>query len=372
MKTKPIRILQIVPNMQAGGLESLIMNLYRHIDRNKVQFDFLVHYKDRKFFDDEIESLGGKIYRFSLRDDNNIFKYKRELNKFFKQHKEYKVIHCHMSSIGTTVFKIAKKHNINVRIAHSHNSSTDKTLKGRIKRLLMLPLKKYSTVNFACSNDAGKFLFGNKPFTFFENAINIERFKFNQNKRDEYRKLLNIEDKCFVIGCDARFNIQKNHIFLLKVFKQLMQSNNVKLLLIGKGEREDEIRKFITENSLQNNVIILQNIKNIEDYYCAMDCFVLPSLYEGLPLVAIQAQASGLPCYFSDKITTQTNLSGEINFLPIDNDTEFAGSIKLTKSKDRLKNYENIYNSNFNIIKKAKEIENFYLLKYGDDNETSR
>lgn len=159
MKT---RILHIVPNMNIGGLETFIMNVYRNIDRDKIQFDFLEHYAEESAYDEEIKSLGGKIYNFTFRNDNNLFKYIKNLNNFFKTHKEYKILHCHMESVGAIVFIIARLHGIKILIGHAHTNSTSNTIKGRIKRFVSKFFKYTTTLNLACSNEAGKYLFRKK------------------------------------------------------------------------------------------------------------------------------------------------------------------------------------------------------------------
>lgn len=240
-----IRVLQIVPNMQAGGLENFIMNIYRKIDRESIQFDFLVHYKERKHFDDEIEKLGGKIYRMTLRDDNNIFKYMADLNSFYKEHPEYKIIHCHMSSIGFINFFIAKKNGVKVRIAHSHNSNTEKNIKGFIKSVLIKPLKYISTHNFACSSEAGKFLFGKRQFEVIPNAIDMELYRFNSETRKQERERLNIENK-LVVGHIGRFELQKNHKYIIDVFKEVIKvDESIVLLLAGDGSLIEKIKLYV-------------------------------------------------------------------------------------------------------------------------------
>lgn len=363
----PIRILQIVPNMQQGGLENFIMNIYRNIDKQKVQFDFLVHYQKRQFFDDEIVSMGGRIYRFSLRDNNNILKYIKELNKFYKIHKEYKVIHCHMSSIGFINFLVAKKNGIKVRIAHSHNSLTDKSIKGVIKRIMMLPYKYISTLNYACSKDAGKYLYGNKEYIIIPNAIDTYKFKFSECKRNEYRKKLNIDDKQFVIGHIGRFNIQKNHKFIINVFNEYLKINNKAiLLLIGAGELLNEVKKLCKNLSIEKNVIFMNNIKNIYDYYNVMDLFILPSFFEGLPLVAIEAQANGLICLFSDNVTEETKVSDKVEYLKLDCNIWVKKISEYAKKnqENRINSYKKILHSKFEIKKLAKKMETDYIHFY--------
>lgn len=313
-----IRILHIVPNMQSGGLETFIMNVYRNINRENVQFDFLVHYKEKNFYDDEIQSLGGKIYRLTLRDDNNLIKYISDLNKFFRTHTEYKVVHCHMASVGFLVFLIAKKYGVKVRIAHSHNSNTEKTLKGVIKKILVKLLKYTSTQNFACSKSAGKFLFGNKNFEVIPNGIDLKKFKYDEKTREIKRKELNLEKK-FVIGHVGRFCNQKNHEFLIKVFYEVHKKNkNTVLILIGNGELEQKIKDKVDKLNLTNDVMFLGARKDVNELYQAMDLFLFPSKFEGLGIVLVEAQVSGLSIICSDSIPNEVNITDNIQKLKLD------------------------------------------------------
>jgi len=361
---EPVRILQIVPNMQQGGLENFIMNIYRNIDRTKIQFDFLVHYQERKFFDDEIEKMGGRIYRFSLRDDNNILKYIEQLNEFYKKHKEYKIIHCHMSSIGTINFLIARKNNIRIKIAHSHNSATEKSLKGIMKRLLMQPYRYVSDINFACSESAGKYLFKNKKFEVIPNAINTKKFMFNKERRKEYREKLGINEKRFVIGHVGRFNVQKNHKFIIEIFNEYLKKNKrTVLLLIGDGELIEETKLLCKKLKIEKSVIFLKNVSNVYDYYNTMDLFILPSLFEGLPVVGIEAQTNGLNCLFSNRITDEAKLTDGVEYLDLDPKiwVEKFEQKFVEIEKDRLENYNKISNSEFEITKVSKIMQEKYL-----------
>ena len=215
------RVLHVVPNMNIGGLETFIMNIYRNIDKNKIQFDFLEHYKEESAYDKEIIKLGGRIYHFSLRNDNNIFKYIINLNKFFKKHQEYQIIHCHMESIGALFFLIAKMHGVKVRIGHAHTNSTNKDLKGFIKKIISKPFKYTTTINLACSDEAGKYLFKNKKYTVIPNAINLEKFQYDSNLRENLRKSLGIKNE-FVIGHVGRLDDAKNQLFLIEVFNKFL------------------------------------------------------------------------------------------------------------------------------------------------------
>lgn len=363
MQKKTIRVLQVVPNMQAGGLETLIMNIYRNIDRDKVQFDFLVHYQTKKHYDKEIEDLGGKIYRFPVREDKKIFKYIVDLNRFFKNHSEYKIVHCHMSSLGFLIFFIAKMNGIKIRIAHSHNSSNSKDIKGRFKRLLMLPYKYTSSVNFACSQESGNYLFGKRPFEVISNAIEVEKFSYNTIIRDALRKELNLTNK-FVIGHVGRFNVQKNHNYLIELFNEVLKINeDARLLLIGDGELKEEIYSKVKKLNLEDKVIFLGIRSDISRLYQAMDCFCLPSLFEGLPLVGVESQSSGLKTFFSSNITQEIIISDLAKTIDINE----APSINAMKIMNENYNYnraqynEIIRNSIFNIKKISKKLEDFYI-----------
>ncbi len=356
-----IRILHIVPNMQAGGLESLIMNWYREMHKYNIQFDFLVHYQKDSFYDNEIRQLGGKIYRFTLRDDNNLVKYIRLLNKFYREHPEYKVIHCHMNSIGFIHMMIAKKNGVKVRIAHSHNSKTENTLKGTIKAILMRPVRFVSTHNFACSTEAGKYLFKNKSFTIIPNAVNVNRFKFSPDKRKVYRKTNHLDHKT-VIGHIGRFDEQKNHKYLLEIFKEVQAINpNSILLLAGTGKLLPEITEYASNLNLTKSIRFLGTIKNTDEFYQGIDVFVLPSLFEGLPVTGIEAQIAGLPCFFSKSITKEVKISNKAVFLPIDTSPR-VWSEAIIKSVGSKRTYS--ISQAYDIIEAAANLANIYTQFY--------
>lgn len=361
---KPVRILQIVPNMQMGGLENFIMNIYRNIDKENIQFDFLVHYKEPKIFDDEIEKMGGRIYRFSLRNDNNIFKYIWKLNKFYKMN-NYKIIHCHMSSIGFVNFIIAKKNGIKIRIAHSHNNSTDNTLKGKLKRIMILPYKYVSTVNFACSESAGNFLYGKKKFEVIPNAIDIKKFAYNVEQRRKYRDMLNFSDDTFVVGHIGRFNIQKNHNFIIEIFEEIVKKvSNAKLVLIGEGELKQEIENLVKSKGLVENVLFLGNRKDVNNFYQAFDCFLFPSLFEGLGITLIEAQIAGLKCYTSKNVVAkETAITENIYYLDLGGEAnEWAEKIINEREYIRMDFSKKAYDAGFEIKQLANKLEKKYIM----------
>jgi glycosyltransferase involved in cell wall biosynthesis len=332
---KAVRILHVVSSLNAGGMENYIMNLYRCMDREQIQFDFMVHHKARGLFEDEIERMGGKVYHFSVLDTKNLIKYRIELSDFFDEHREYRILHGHLSSLAVFYLGAAKEHNVPWRIVHSHGGGFLHTPKGVAKYLLFRTAKWNSNIRLACSTEAGKYLFGKDTFEFVPNGVEVNRFAFQLEKRNEMRKKLNLEQN-YVIGHVGRFNLQKNHKYLLKIFKEVLaKCPRARLLLLGDGELLDEIKKLAEEMGLRNAMIFAGVHKDVESYYQAMDAFVLPSLFEGLPVTGIEAQYSGLPCFFSDKITREVAICHDVSFLMISDENLhcWVDAIVNTKAK---------------------------------------
>ena len=364
---EPIRILQVVPNMQQGGIENFIMNIYRNIDRNKVQFDFLVHYNREYFFDKEIKSLGGEIYHFPIMENPNILKYFLHLNKFFKKHTEYKVIHAHMASLAFFYLGIAKHNSIKIRIIHSHEKSFLKNIKGYIKYFLFKLAKYNANYYFACSTEAGKYLFKNRTFEIIPNAIDFEKFKYDYSIRYRLRKEMNLENK-FIIGHIGRFNSQKNHDFIIETFYECQKNiNNAILMLIGCGELEDRIRKKVKDLNIENKVLFLGTRKDVNELYQTMDLFIMPSKFEGLPVSGIEAQVNGLQCIFSDNITREVDISKKSLFLPLDEILWKDKIIEQFNNQTRVMNYtSSLIDSSFDIKKLAKIIQERYVKLYNE------
>lgn len=238
-----IRILQCVNDMHRAGLETMLMNYYRNIDRDKIQFDFLTHRPERSDYDDEIERLGGKIYYAPRLYPQNYPKYFKWMKQFFKDHPEYKIVHSHIDAMSYLPLKAAKKANIPVRIAHSHNTSIDKDFKYLLKQYFRSKITTVATDYCTCGQEAGDFLFGDKDFTFIPNAIEVDKFLYAKDLREKKRTELGIKDE-FVIGHVGRLSYQKNHKLLIEIFNAFSKvERNTLLLLIGVGEKEGEIKK---------------------------------------------------------------------------------------------------------------------------------
>lgn len=363
---KPIRILHVLQRMEAGGTQALLMNLYRNIDRSKVQFDFLVEYPNKYFYDDEIISLGGKVYYSNVRIDKNVFKFEKLLKRILKEN-DYSIIHMHTYSIGYFVLKTAKKCGVPIRIAHSHNNQTVKDKFYLLKLFMQKIYTKYATDLFACSEEAGRYLFKNKNFTVLNNSIDSQKFVFSENTRNKKREELKLTNE-FLIGHIGRLHPQKNHSFLIKLFYEYKKSNNnSKLLLIGDGPLEDDIKELIKKYKIQDSVIMLKNRSDVNELLMAMDVFVLPSIFEGLGIVAIEAQAAGTPCVTSNKLPKESVVSPICVQLDLNDDINlWINEInKISKTKYAHKNMSKyIMDANYDIKSSSKFMEKYYLDKY--------
>lgn len=359
---KPIRILHYVTLMNVGGLETMLMNIYRNIDRNKVQFDFLLHRNKKSFYDNEIEALGGRIYNGISFNPFHHKSYVKSINDFLDTHPEYKVFHAH-TAFGMFGLRCAKEHNIPMRIQHCHNTPTidAKTL---FRLYCRMNLNKQATHLFACSNAAGNYMFGKRSkFTVINNAIDIQKFIFNKDARYICRKELNCTDN-FVIGHIGRFMYQKNHNFLIDVFAELYKLNpKAKLLLVGDGPLRLKIEKKVQKLRLSNVVIFVGVRADIPKLMQAIDVFVMPSHFEGLPVVGIEAQASDLPCIISDAVTPEMCvLTDRVHFVSLKKSIkEWAEIILQQIGLERKDRSTQIHESGFDIKIEAEKLEKFYL-----------
>lgn len=366
-----IRVLHVVGKMDRGGMETLIMNYYRNIDRNKIQFDFLVHYSDRGAYDDEIENLGGRIFRMPNTKFRHTLKYIRELKKFFEKHREYTVIHGHLESASFIYNKISKEIGNIHTILHAHNTSVERNLTGLMRFLLIKLGKRNADSYFACSRAAGEFYFGKHALNSNEvvilpNAINVEEFSFNKQIRREIRAELDIEDK-FVIGHVGRFYKQKNHSFLIDILKETLEKNpNTVLLLIGGGPLEDTISEKVKRLNLSHAVKFLGVRTDINNLLQGMDVFLLPSLYEGLPVVAVEAQASGVRMILSEGVPAETQVTGAVEFISLKKSAAFwAEEVNKWSNNYQRENYlELMTNRNYNVKTNTKKLEEFYLERH--------
>ncbi len=359
--TEPIRVLQVVTHMNRGGLETMLMNYYRHIDRDRVQFDFLVHRQYRADYDDEIESLGGRIYRLPTLVPWSP-NYRKALDRFFAEHPEYKIVHVHQDCLSSVILKAAQKHGVPVRLAHSHNANQDRNLKYLIKLLYKRFIPRYATALFACGKEAGDWMFGGADCRVLNNAIPARQYAFSPARREAVRRGLDLGDE-FTLGLVARFSVQKNHSFLLEILHALVRLEpKAKLLLVGDGELRGQIEEKIQELGLENNVILTGVRRDIPDLLQSMDVFVMPSLYEGLSLASVEAQAAGLPCYISDKVPIECKMTDLVQQMPLSASAEsWARAILSEKGMHRRDTYREIAASGFDIEENAAWLQEYYL-----------
>lgn len=327
-KNEIIRVLHILHRLDMGGTENFIMNIYRNMDRSKVQFDFLVH--GTSVFDSEVKELGGKIYYLSgYVNKLGITKYKKELKRFIKEH-HYKIVHSHVDQTSGLIVPVVKKNSDAVTVTHSHSINNSNNFLVKIyKKWLQVKLNKYSDIKLACSYEAGKWLYGKNNFTVINNAIDTKKFAFDESIRRKIREELKIKDNEFVIGHVGRFEKVKNHRFLIHIFQEYQKVNrNSKLMLIGNGSLQNDIKEYVKEQQLENKVLFLGVKTDANLYYNAMDLFVFPSINEGLGIVAIEAQANGLYVVASNKIPTQTKVTNNISFLDIADNEKWISQIE--------------------------------------------
>ena len=364
---QPIRILHVVTYMGRGGLETMIMNYYRHMNRNKVQFDFLVHRDFRADYDDEIESLGGRIYRISRLVPWSR-SYLKTLEQFFLEHPEYKIIHVHQDCLSSVILKVAKQCGISVRIAHSHSGSQDKNLKYLIKLFYKQFIPTYATQLFACGDEAGQWMFGGAPFRVVNNAIDTKQYSYNPQRDREVRSALRIPQDALVVGHVGRFNTVKNHSFLLDVFAEVNRQNKISvLLLVGDGDLRSEMEQKATSLGIANNVIFTGVRSDVPDLMQAMNCFVFPSLYEGIPVTLIEAQAAGLPCIISDGVPGECAKTNLVQQIPLSAGIlAWTDAILKNKSKSRQDTKAKIAAAGYDIEANAQWLQNFYLEQWKD------
>ncbi len=354
-----IRVLHVLSGLQVGGAECRIVDLYRNMDRDRIQFDFLVHYSPEKtgkksptsdelmavrepdYFDNSVRKLGARIFCIPKFVGTNMGDYKAAIKRFFDEHKdEWKVVQGHMTSTAAIYLPIAKKAGVPICIAHARSAGVDNGIKGMATRFFRSPLQKggITDYNFACSKEAGISVFGQElvdkgRVNIIPNAVDLRHFAYNPEKREMIRAELGVSN-ALVIGHVGSFRYAKNHEFLLNVFAQLtklldyddlneysmMHGMRVRLLMLGKGSLMDDMKKLAEKLHIADRCIFAGNKSNASDYYQAMDYFCFPSRYEGLPGSVVEAQAAGLQCLVSDTITPEVNVTELVSMRSINSE----------------------------------------------------
>ncbi len=363
---KPFRIAQIVGKMNNGGVETVVMNYYRNVDRSRVQFDFIIDSDSKHPPIKEIEMLGGRAY--IVTPYKNLIKYIFQVYKIVKNN-NYEIVHSHLNTISVFPLLAAFLAGVKVRIAHNHSTAVKGEPKTLLKKVLKPFAKVFATHYFACSEYAGRWLFGDECFekgciTIINNAIDLNKFKINKSMRDLIRAELGIEDK-LVIGHVGRVVYPKNHDFLIDIFEQIYKRDkNTILLLVGEGNLKENILIKIKALNLEKAVIFLGVVENVASIYQAIDAFVLPSLYEGFGMVGIEAQATGIKLYCSEAVPKEVKVSDLVEFISLEKSAEYWADIILRNStRDNSSDYvEQVRQAGFDV-----EIEAERLLSYYDN-----
>lgn len=363
---EPIRVLQIIGIVAGGGVEAVIMNYYEHIDRTKVQFDFIVHNDNKIDITQKVEAMGGKVYKVTPYYKNPIV-FMWDIYKVIKRH-HYRIVHSNMNTLSAFSLFAAWAAGAPVRILHNHSTSSPGETKRNIMKFMLRPFARlFANHYLACSRLAGEWMYGRKMMdsgkvTIVNNAIDLKKYAFNPQKRNLLRKELGLADE-FVIGHVGRFMFQKNHEFLIDVFAEAYKKNpHMALLLVGDGPLRPAMEEKVRKLGLTDHVKFLGLRNNVQDFYHVMDILVLPSHYEGLPVVGVESQANGLPCLFSTKVTKETRLTHSAQFLDLEAGASmWAEEIISIKCERNNKAGDELRQAGFEIYKEAEKLVKFYI-----------
>lgn len=334
----PIRVLHFLPALWRGtGIARFVYNMALFADEKRVHFDFAhaavidgVPIPCGGTFDEELRSYGSQIYTVNHPGDS-VVKFAHDVAVLMAEHgDEYDIVHCHMPNGAFCILREAKKAGVPVRILHSHLNTSSDVLLHRIRNAPLIAIgKRCANANFACSDDAGRYLFGSDSFEVVRNGIPVGQYAFSESTRMRLREEFKLEDDAPIVGCVGRLEVQKNYPFALKVFKEFLKTKpGAKLVVLGEGAEKDSIARTIRELHLEQRVMLLGHRDDVNKLYSLFDVLFMPSLCEGLPVAAVEAQASGLPCVFSDGVPRETDIIGEASFLPIGSDfSEWVGAL---------------------------------------------
>lgn len=366
---EPVRVLMLFTNMNRGGAESMVMSYYRNIDRSKVQFDFLVHRPERGAYEDEIEQLGGRIYRLIPFHPFTFGQYRKLVSRFFDEHPEYQIIHGHCSELGFFIYKEASRRGVPHIIAHAHNAHALYDLKWPFRTWYKHRMRKYLTHEFTCGQEAAVWLFGKKlakQAVLQRNAIDTQQFRFDMESRVQIRKEFGIADDTLLIGHVGRFEKQKNHTFLIDIFEKFLALHPQTCLLLvgGTGNLEGSIKSKVKEKGFADKVIFAGTRSDVPQILSAMDVFLFPSFMEGMSLSMLEAQCAGLSCLVSDSIPKEISVTDLITYYPLERSVEDWAKLLMEVSKgksDRMVYSKKVAEAGYDIKKNAEWLQNYYL-----------
>lgn len=370
----PVRVLNLFTIMNRGGAETMVMNYYRHIDRTRVQFDFLVHREERGAYEDEIESLGGRIYRMMPVRPWTAHAYRQAVRAFLAEHPEYRILHSHMSELGLYAFQEAARAGIPVRICHAHNAPHGIDIKSPVRWYMKTRMRPYITHRFMCGYESGLWLYGKKyagSFVQMNNAIDAAAFRYDAECRAQVRASLGLSPDALTVGHVGRFNYQKNHPFLLQAFAALVrQEPSAVLMLVGDGEDRPAAEAMARDLHIEDSVRFLGTRADIPDLLQAMDVFAFPSHFEGLSVASVEAQAAGLPCLISDGVPIECKKTDLVRVLSLSDGADAWGTELLGMAREgrnsRRDRTEDIRAAGFDIAGNARWLQDFYLRAAGE------
>ena len=363
-----IRILQVTDVlMQRSGITNVLMNYYRFIDKNRVQFDFYVNSAEENLVE-EIKQMGGSVYFFPKLNMGNAGTVSKDIEIFISgSMNKYVAIHSHFYQMDFIIFKIAKKYGINHRIVHSHATAfalnnVMKSVRNRVLFTLGMP---HTTDYFACGKEAGVFMFGKRrtetsKYYMLRNAIDASKFRYNEEIRKEIRREYGWENS-YLIGIAARVSVRKNQIYLVELMPELLRKQpNAKLIIMGDGEELGTLKEKVKRLFLEGKVIFLGTVSNVADFLQALDCFALPSYFEGLPLSVVEAETSGLKCVVSNFVTKEVVVDGLCKHVALENRSAWIDALIEDKEYNRVDKYDRIVEWGYSLEVEAERLAKKY------------
>ena len=354
-----IRVVHVLGDLSVGGVESFIMSVYRRIDRDKIQFDFLVHNLENDAYREEIEELGGRIFILDRLNFKNPLKYIRDLDKILENHKEISILHCHFRGTEAIILKEAKKYGL-MTISHNHGAQNYSKFKSLIRRIFKKDVLKYSDIKLACSDKAGTDFYGRESYKKINNGIDLEKYEFDEGVRQKTRRELKLEENYVLINVGSLSDI-KNQDFLICLMPDLLEKTpDIRLLLVGDGPLKSELDNLCEDLKVKDHVIFLGNSDRVDELLMAADVFLFPSKREGLGISAIEAQASGLVSLLSTNVPRDAGISELARFIALDED-KWIDEILYNKGSIRKNVIEDIRKKGYDIESSIKELSNIYI-----------
>lgn len=365
---KPIRILHVLTAMDRAGTETMLMNLYRAVDRNKIQFDFAVSAKKSCDYDDEIVELGGIIFHYPKYTGKNHFTYKKWWKRFFEDHPEYQIIHGHIGSTAAIYLQIAKRKGL-FTIAHSHSTGGHTGVHDYLYKIYSFRTRFIADYFFGCSTEAlisrygKKIASDNRRTHILNNGIDVAKYSIDKKVCEDVRRELRIDQNILVVGTVGRFTEAKNPFFIVDIIDELVKKKaEFVFLWVGTGELLPQIKNYIIQKNLQDYVLLLGVRNDVNRILQALNVFILPSTFEGLPVIGVEVQAAGVPMLCSDKVSKEVDMTKCVKFLSIESANTWRDEILKEKEYRRLMDApKSIVEHGYDVSSTAEWLTNFYL-----------